>query len=162
MPEGKPTLWPTWTSAASSLWDAVGKHANRELALAAWEKAKAALSGLGRSTEGIIIHSDQDPVYKSHDYLKQLLFEDGVRISYLARGCKDNPWIESFWGRMKTEIGSQIAEAGTLSELRRIIEERMDYFNTRRRHSRIGNRAPLHYLLTNREDTTTVVAQTGS
>ena len=96
----------------------------------------------------MIVHSDQGSIYTSHDYLARLLVEDRVRISYSERGCKDNPWIESFWGRMKVEIGSQISEAGTFAELQSVIAERMSYYNTRRRHSRIGNRVPLDYLRT--------------
>lgn len=136
----------------------VAARANTELALTAWKNAKATLSRLGRKTEGLIIHSDQDAVYRSHDYLRQLLIGDEVQISYSERGCKDNPWIESFWGRMKVEIGSQIVEAETIEELRRVIERRITYYNTKRRHSMIGNQVPLDYLLINREDTNPVIA----
>jgi len=137
-------------------------RANTELALNAWKNTMATLAGLGRFTDGLIVHSDQDSVYRSHDYLEQLLVKDDVRISYSERGCKDNPWIESFWGRMKTEIGSQIVEAETMSELRSIITKRITYYNTRRRHSMIGNQVPLDYLLNNREDTDILLAKTGS
>ena len=140
----------------------VGAHANTRLALAAWDDARATFVRLGYATEGLIIHSDQDSVYKSHDYLRRLLVEGGARISYSERGCKDNPWIESFWGRMKTEIGSQIVEAETIQELRAIINNRITYYNTRRRHSMIGNQVPLDYLLKNREDTDIPLAKTGS
>ncbi len=137
-------------------------RANTELALSAWKNTVATLDGLGRHTDGLVVHSDQDSVYRSHDYLEQLLIKEDVRISYSERGCKDNPWIESFWGRMKTEIGSQIVEAETMSELRSIIAKRITYYNTRRRHSMIGNQVPLDYLLNNREDTDNPLAKTGS
>ena len=54
---------------------------------------------------------------------------------------------------MKTEIGPQISEAETLTELNRIIEKRTTFYNIRRQHSMIGNWGPLPYLLTKREDT---------
>ena len=128
----------------------------------AWDDARATFVRLGYSSEGLIVHSDQDSVYRSHDYLRRLLVEGGARISYSERGCKDNPWIESFWGRMKTEIGSQIVEAETIQELRAIINNRITYYNTRRRHYMIGNQVPLDYLLKNREDTDIPLAKTGS
>ncbi len=140
----------------------VGSHANTHLALAAWDEARAGLARLGCASEGLIIHSDQDSVYRSHDYLRRLLVEGGVRISYSERGCKDNPWIESFWGRMKTEIGSQIVEAETIQELRTIIDNRITYYNTRRRHSMIGNQVPLDYLHDNRKETDIPLAKTDS
>jgi transposase InsO family protein len=72
-------------------------------------------------------------------------------VSYSERGAKDNPWIESqrrnfCEGRMKTEIGSRITEAQTLSELGGVIHERFRYYNHRRRHSQIGNQPPVTYL----------------
>jgi len=141
---------------------AVAERANTDLALMAWKNTKATLSRLERPTEGLIVHSDQDSVYRSHDYLKQLLVKDNVQISYSERGCKGNPWIESFWGRMKTEIRSQIVEAETIGELTAIISKRITYYNTRRRHSMIGNQVPLDYLRINREDTDIPLAKTGS
>ena len=140
---------------------ALSRRADRHLALAAWSNAKTKLTRLGRTSEGVIVHSDQDSIYTSHDYLARLLVEDRVKISYSERGCKDNPWIESFWGRMKVEIGSQISEAETFAELEAVIAERMSYYNTRRRHSRIGNRVPLDYLRTHARDMTQVLAKTG-
>jgi len=62
------------------------------------------------------------------------------------RGTKDNPWIESFWGRMKTEAGSRIVEAQTLPDLEGVIHARFRYYNRRRRHSQIGNQPPVTYL----------------
>ena len=72
--------------------------------------------------------------------------EDGLQVSYSERGAKGNPWIESLWGRMKTEAGSQIVEAQTLPKLVAVIDERFRYYNRRRRHSGIGYVPPLEYL----------------
>jgi transposase InsO family protein len=47
---------------------------------------------------------------------------------------------------MKTEIGSRITEAQTLSELEAVIDERFRYYNHKRRHSQIGNQPPVTYL----------------
>ena len=125
---------------------AVGPSANRELALRCWERVRARMAGLGQPLEGTILHSDLDSVYTSHDWLRRLLLEDGLRVSYSERGAKDNPWIESLWGRMKTEIGSRIVEAPLFPELEAVIDERFRYYNRRRRHSGIGYVPPSEYL----------------
>jgi putative transposase len=125
---------------------AVGQRANRELALQCWEKVRGHMSELGCGLSGSIIHHDQDAVYTSYAWLSTVLLGDGMRVSYSERGAKDNPHVESMWGRMKTEIGSRIAEAESLSELREILTERFQYYNERRRHSALSNEVPLVYL----------------
>lgn len=137
---------------------ALSRHADRQLALKAWKQAKATLSLLGRSAAGLVVHSDQDTVYTSYDWLDRLLVRDGARASYSERGCKDNPWIESLWSRLKAEIGSRVNQADTLDELQQILNERFTKYNTRRRHSSIENRSPLHYLQTRGEDIAPVLA----
>jgi transposase InsO family protein len=125
---------------------AVGPSANRELALRCWEQVRARMAALGQPLEGSILHSDLDSVYTSYDWLRKVLLDDGLRVSYSERGAKDNPWIESLWGRMKTEVGSRIVEAQTLPELNTVIDERFHYYNRRRRHSQIDYVPPLTYL----------------
>jgi len=125
---------------------AVGPSANRALALRCWEQVRARMAALSQSLEGRVLHSDLDSVYTSSDWLRRVLLDDGLRVSYSERGAKDNPWIESLWGRMKTEIGSRITEAQTLPELEAVIDERFRYYNHSRRHSQIGNQPPVPYL----------------
>lgn len=125
---------------------AVGPSRGRELALRCWKRVRARMAALGQSLEGAILHSDLDSVYTSYDWLRCILLEDGLRVSYSERGAKDNPWIESLWGRMKTEAGSRIVEAQTLPELEAVVDERFRYYNHRRRHSQIGYRRPWTYL----------------
>ncbi|HHP7237522.1 integrase core domain-containing protein [Longibacter sp.] len=105
------------------------------------------MAALSRSLEGSVLHSDRDSVYTSSDWLRQVLLDDGLRVSYSERGAKDNPWIESLWGRMKTEIGSRIVDAQTLPELEGVIDERFRYYNHRRRHTQIGNQPPVPCLV---------------
>jgi len=141
---------------------AVSQSPNRHLALEAWSETKETLDELGVETGSLTVHSDKDSVYRSHDYLAQLLVADNVQISFSERGCKDNPWIESFWGRMKTEIRSQIVEAATLSEIKDVIDRRLNYYNHGRRHSEIGNIPPMTNLKTNQKETDTLLVQTGT
>ena len=125
---------------------AVGPSANRELALRCWERVRTRMTKLGRPLEGTILHSDLDSVRAGYDWLRALLLEDGLRVSYSERGAKDNPWIEALWGRMKTEAGSRIVEAPLFPELEAVIDERFRYYNRRRRHSGIGYVPPSEYL----------------
>jgi len=131
---------------------AVGRRANRTLALQCWKQVRARMAALSQPLEGRILHSDLDSVYTSYDWLRQVLLDDGLRVSYSERGAKDNPWIESqrryfCEGRMKTEIGSRITEAQTLPGLEGVIDERFRYYNHKRRHSQIGNQPPVPYLV---------------
>ena len=47
---------------------------------------------------------------------EQLMIEDGVKIP-IEDGARENPWIESLWGRMKVETESLIHQGETLEQL---------------------------------------------
>ena len=126
---------------------AVGRKANRELALRCWEGTKVNLARVQRDPRGLIVHHDQDSVYTSYRWLRKLLIEDKVVVSYCERGAKDNPWMESFWGHFKGENASLFIEAATLEELEWVIGRQMNYYNHDRRHSRLGYRSPMEYLV---------------
>lgn len=125
---------------------AVGPSANRKLALRCWDRVRERMRSLDLDLSGRIIHHDQDSVYTSYRWLRAILLEDGLRISYSENGAKGNPWIESLWGRTKTEVGSRIAEASSLLQLRDVLDERFQYYNRERRHSLIGYIPPGEHL----------------
>ena len=125
---------------------AVGKRANADLALEAWEVAKATFQQLAIPYAGMIVHHDQDSVYTGYRWTGRLLLEDGVRLSYTLNGAKDNPEMESFDGRFKTEGRSLFLDAQTLGELRAVVGKQMHYYDTERRHSSIGYLPPLTYI----------------
>ena len=125
---------------------AVGPQAITELALLAWRRAKATLRRLGRSPAGLIVHHDQDPVFTSYGWTGQLLLRDEARISYALGGAKDNPEMESFNSRFKTENRSLLLDAVDLADLIRLVSRRMRYYNRVRRHSTLGNQAPWTYV----------------
>lgn len=64
----------------------VGKGANTQTALLAWDRAKATLQEVAISYAGMIIHHDQDPVYTGYDWTGQLVLKDKVRLSYAFDG----------------------------------------------------------------------------
>lgn len=125
---------------------ALSQSANRDTALAAWEQAKATWRAEGIDWEGMIVHHDQDSVYTSYAWTGQLLRKDGARLSYALNGAKDNPFMESFFGRFKSEGHSRFMAADDLDQLAQIVAERVDYYNQSRRHSSIGYQTPLSTL----------------
>jgi putative transposase len=126
----------------------VGHQANTSLALAAWLQAKKTFTRLSIPFQGIIMHHDQDPVYTGYGWVNQLI-KDKVRISYTLNGAKDNPEMESFNGRFKTENRSLFLDANNIVELCEIVSNRIDYYNVDRRHSSLNYISPLLYLKQN-------------
>lgn len=121
---------------------------NRARALEAVDALREGMALLGRDTlSGVVVHHDKDSVYTSHAWLRRMLLEERARLSYAERGARDNPWIESFWGRFETENGALILEAETLEEVRKIVGEQLEYYNHRRRHSALDYRVPYEVLL---------------
>ena len=125
---------------------AVGPSDNQVLALRALDDLRDQLGALDRRLRGVIIHHDQDAVFTCHAWLRRILLKEGGQVSYTEHGARDNPWIESFWGRLKTEIESVIREAETPAELTEVVAERMTYYNQQRRHSALGQVAPWTFL----------------
>jgi putative transposase len=131
---------------------AVGESDDTTLALQAWGRAKRTFKELNVSCVGMIMHHDRDPVYTGYGWTSQLLLKDKLRLSYALGGAKDNPEMESFNGRFKTEGHSLFLEARSLDELVAIADDRMHYYNTVRRHSSIDYVPPLTYIERMRSD----------
>ena len=102
---------------------AVGDARNRSVALQALDDLRTNMASLGQRLWGVVIHHDKDSVYTSYRWLEEVLLKDRARISYAQRGARDNPWMESFWGRFETENGELILEAETLEEVRKGLLE---------------------------------------
>jgi len=125
---------------------AVGEYGDTDLALVAWDSAVERLQELGIAHQGLIVHHDRGSVFTSYKWTSRLLLDDRVRVSYALGGAKDNPEMESFNSRFKTENRSLLREPGSLEELIEIVNSRMRYYNEERRHSTLGNQAPLTWL----------------
>ena len=133
----------------------VGATRNRSMALEAVDSLREGMVLLGYpSLSEVIVHHDKDSVYTSYLWLEELLLKERARVSYAQRGARDNPWIESFWGRFETENGELILQAETLKEVRAIVGNQLNYYNRKRRHSGLDYRRPCEVALeaTNGED----------
>ena len=115
-------------------------------ALIAWFEAKLKVRKLGFSIKGLIIHQDQDPVYTSYQWVRQIIIKDKARLSFAKAGARENPIMESFLARFKTENKSLFLDCQTLEELRRVVKERIIYYNNQRRHSSLGNISPRRFI----------------
>jgi putative transposase len=124
----------------------LGEADNTELALEAWRKAKKMLQRCNRKTEGLIVHHDQDSVFLGHGWLYELVVLDKVRVSYAENGAKGNVHMEAFNSRFKTENRLLFWEQEDLASLKRVVEQRLRYYNHVRRHSALGNKSPVRYL----------------
>ena len=124
---------------------AVGRSANRWLALKSWERVRAFFESAERELAGLVIHTDQDSVFKSYDWLRAVMTDDGCVISFSEDGARGNTWIESVWSRFCQENHSLLIESATIRELIAVIDDRMRYYNWERRHSSVDNLPPIVY-----------------
>lgn len=124
----------------------LGPKDNTQSALIAWTTARLKIEKLGYQAEGLILHSDQDPVYTGYTWNHQLLIKDKVRLSFAQAGARENPCMESFFGKFKSENKSLFLDCQTIDELREVVKERVLYYNTERRHSSLENICPAEYL----------------
>ena len=125
---------------------ALGPSCDTDLALEAWRRAKKTLKGFGRRIQGVIVHHDQDGVYTGYRWVNEVLRRFGARISYSGNGARGNVYIESFHGHFKGENRDLFWEQEDLESLRGIVEERIRYYNEKRKHSALGNRSPMNHL----------------
>lgn len=98
-----------------------------------------------RPSAGTIIHSDHGVQFTSWAFTRRAK-ESGLLPSMGSIGdCYDNSMIESFWGRMQTELLNR-RRWRTRIELANAIFEYLEIFHNRqRRHSALGMRTPIEY-----------------
>ena len=126
-------------------WEAAD-HKDTQLALRVWRKTKYNLSRLKLSVKKFIIHSDQDSVLTGLVWVRQVLVDDEALVSYSTNGCHGNTRMESWHSRFKGENKGLFADCKTLEEVRRKIKRQVSYYNYRRRHSALKNKAPMKYI----------------
>ncbi|MFC4018980.1 IS3 family transposase [Micromonospora sp. GCM10011542] len=98
-----------------------------------------------RQPTGTVIHSDHGVQFSSWAFTRRVQ-EAGLAPSMGSIGdCYDNGMIESFWGRMQTELLNR-RRWRTRIELANAIFEYLEIFHNRqRRHSSLGMLTPVEY-----------------
>lgn len=120
---------------------------NMETSLVVEAAQKAVtLPGVGSDT---IYHSDRGCQYTSRT-MRQWLRDRGIQCSMSATGyCYDNATCESFFATLKREAFPENCVFETKAEARRTIFGYIEtFYNRRRIHTSLGNRAP-NEILTN-------------
>jgi len=130
---------------------ALGSTATTEVAVEALAHTQATCKKMGFALEEIIMHHDRGAAYTSHQWIYLILIGYTMQLSYALRGCKDNPEMESFNSHFKGENQSLFADCQTLAELKLVVQNRINYYNTQRRHSSIGYLSPLAYIKKHRK-----------
>jgi len=94
---------------------------------------------------GTVIHSDHGTVFTSWVFTQRA--KNAGLLPSMGRigSCYDNSMIESFWGRMQTELLNR-KKWRTRLELANAIFDYLEVFhNRKRRHSQLGMHTPIEY-----------------
>ena len=92
----------------------------------------------------LTLHSDQGWQYQMKKY-QCLLKEKGITQSMSRKGnCLDNAVIENFFGTLKSEL-FYIKKFKTIKELKREIEQYINYYNNVRIKSNLNKMSPIQY-----------------
>lgn len=93
----------------------------------------------------LLLHSDQGSQYAAADY-RRMLAENRIECSMSRKGnCWDNAVAESFFHTLKTELVHH-EDYRTRAEAKASIFEYIEvFYNRQRRHSHVGQMAPLAF-----------------
>jgi putative transposase len=96
---------------------------------------------IGRHGRPEIVNTDQGSQFTGLEFIEALKRRD-IAISMDGKGCwRDNVFIERFWKTLKYEEVF-LRAYDTVSEARASIARYLEFYNTRRPHSSIGDRTP--------------------
>lgn len=153
--QGRRKAWLAgWYDPAGCLptgW-AVGHAANTTLALHAWHGVRDWYARWEQPLAGTVVHTDLDTVFRSYRWLHTLLCQDQVEVSYSERGAKDNPWIESLWSRLKTEVGDLLLDCRSLHEVEQVVQDYVHQYRFQRRHQSLNQQIPIQVLTQHNEN----------
>ncbi|KJF18315.1 IS3 family transposase [Acidithrix ferrooxidans] len=122
----------------------VDRHMRTSLVIEALQQA---ISLRGDDIQGAIFHTDRGSQFTDRRVV-ELREQNGIIRSMGKTGsCYDHATAESFWSIFKHEYFYRHVFEG-MSELRAGIRSYMDFYNHKRRYSKIGNVSPVGYELT--------------
>lgn len=93
----------------------------------------------------VLMHSDRGCHYTSKAFIAKLKSAEFVQSMSRKGNCWDNAPQESFFGHMKDEIGKQISECKTYEEVKKIIDDWMEYYNNERYQWDLDKLSPKEY-----------------
>ena len=79
-----------------------------------------------------IVHSDQGCHYTSYAFIQKLKDADFVQSMSRRGNCWDNAPQESFFGHMKDDIRDEIAVLTSFEDVKRRVDDWLDYYNNDR------------------------------
>jgi transposase InsO family protein len=79
-----------------------------------------------------IVHSDQGCHYTSYAFIQKLKDAEFVRSMSRRGNCWDNAPQESFFGHMKDDIRDEIAVLTSFEDVKRRVDDWIDYYNNDR------------------------------
>ena len=94
---------------------------------------------------GCLLHSDRGSQYASAAYRAGVAQAGLVASMSRAGNCYDNAAMESFWGKLKTELVHRRNFANRAEARLAIFEHLEVFYNRRRLHSALGFRSPVDF-----------------
>jgi len=91
-----------------------------------------------------LLHSDQGWQYRMAAYQEKLKGQGMLQSMSRKGNCLDNAVMENFFGTLKSEC-FYLKQFGSLSELRKAIEDYIDYYNNERISLRLKGLSPVEY-----------------
>jgi putative transposase len=127
---------------------AVGQTMEARLVIESFRQAISTIKKLlGRLPKELLCHSDQGSQYTSYEYVETVLKINCI-LSYSTPGTPtENPGQESFFGRLKDENKELFLEMETFEELKKLIAERISYYNDKRLHTSLKLQSPKKFTL---------------
>ena len=98
-----------------------------------------------RPVAGCLHHSDRGSQYASAAYRARLAQAGLVASMSRAGNCYDNAAMESFWGKLKTELVHRRKFASPAQARTAIFEHVEVFYNRRRLHSALGFNSPVDF-----------------
>lgn len=118
---------------------ALGRSNNNQLVFDTFDRAVRA-----NPSAHPLFHSDRGYQYTNRQFKAKL---DGIHATQsMSRPgrCIDNGPMEGFWGILKSEM-YYLRQFHTFEELKKAIDEYIDFYNTRRLQAKLKGLAPLAY-----------------